>query len=122
MALVRTARELVRVAENEATCICDQETILITHWPGINSKKLLFSFLKVFFIQIWFYEINSGLLHVEKVTQINGKHITGCLGEIIDFLFLKVEFEGKQQTSWIVQASIMLTIRRDIFMLKSIRI
>lgn len=38
------------------------------------------------------------------------------------FYFLKVEFEGKQQTSWIVQASIMLTIRRDIFMLKSIRI
>lgn len=29
----------------------------VTHWPGIMPKKLFFSFWKVFFIQIWFYEI-----------------------------------------------------------------
>lgn len=95
----------------------------ITHWPGINSKKLLFSFLKVFFIQIWCYEINSGLLYVEKVNTNKGKTHNGMFGRNNWlFYFLKVNFEGKQQTSWIVKASIMLTIRRDIFMLKSIRI
>lgn len=52
----------------------------ITHWPSINSKKLLFYFLKVFFIQIWFYEINSGLLHVERVNTNKWKTHNGMFG------------------------------------------
>lgn len=59
----------------------------ITHRPGINSKKFFFSFLKVFFTQIWFCEMNWALLHVEKVKTNKCKHVTKCFGEMFNRLF-----------------------------------